>query len=165
MRRLWIATVVLATAGLLAACGADDSGTAAAGGTGKLTLQTSESDLGTILVDSDGRTVYMFTPDSPGTSVCDAQCLKFWPPVKGNIKAGDGVDADLIGTTKATDGTVIATYDDWPLYYYAQDSVGDTSGQGVDGEWYVLDPGGEPVRKAEKSEAPSGGMGGGYGIY
>jgi predicted lipoprotein with Yx(FWY)xxD motif len=162
MKRLWIATVILATTGLLAACGADDSGGPATGG-GQLTLQTTDSSLGTILVDSDGRTVYMFTRDSPDTSVCEGECLEFWPVVKGDIAAGDGVSADLLGTTKARDGSTQATYGDWPLYYYVQDSAGDTSGQGVDGEWYVLNPSGEAVRKAQKTEAPAGG--GGYGVY
>ncbi len=162
MKRLWMAAVILATAGLLAACGGDGSGGEATG-TSEPTLQTADSDLGTILVDGDGRTVYMFTRDSPGRSVCEGECLDFWPPVEGDLAAGDGVDADLLGTTEATDGTVMATYGDWPLYYYAQDGVGDTTGQGVDKEWYVLNPAGEPVMRAPEPQPPAGG--GGYGAY
>lgn len=165
MKRLWIATVLLATAGLLAACGGEDSGGAAAG-TDEPTLQVADSDLGSILVDGEGRTVYLFTQDSPGTSVCEAECLDTWPPVEGELTAGDGVDDGLLGTIERGDGTVQATYGDWPLYYFAQDGgAGDTAGQGVNDVWYVLDAAGEPVKKAAETEAPSGGGGGGYAAY
>ncbi|MGH3355066.1 MAG: hypothetical protein ACRDOJ_04160, partial [Nocardioidaceae bacterium] len=47
------------------------------------TVQTSESDFGEILVDSEGMTLYMFDPDEQGQSVCDAECLDAWPVFEG----------------------------------------------------------------------------------
>ncbi|MEX2619315.1 MAG: hypothetical protein WD250_03765 [Egibacteraceae bacterium] len=47
-------------------------------------------------------------------------------------------------------GSTQVTYDDWPLYHYADDSEpGDTAGQGVGDVWWLLAPAGEPVRDAE----------------
>ena len=112
------------------------------------TLTTAESDLGTILVDGEGMTLYMFTQDTQdsGESTCEGDCLAAWPPFEGEPEAGDDVDDSLVGTIERSDGTTQATYNGWPLYYWAQDSEpGDTTGQGVNGVWYVLDPAGEPL--------------------
>jgi predicted lipoprotein with Yx(FWY)xxD motif len=122
-------------------------------------LQTAKTSLGTILVDGEGRTLYLFTKDSPGTSVCEGECLKAWPILEGELAAGDGVDGKLIGTISRSDGTTQATYRDWPLYYFAQDTApGDVKGQGVNGVWFVVNPAGEPIRTAPAT----GGTGGGY---
>jgi predicted lipoprotein with Yx(FWY)xxD motif len=123
---------------------AEDDDTMAAG-----TVTVGTTDLGDVLVDTEGMTLYMFDPDAQGDSTCYDDCATAWPPllVDGDPAAGDGVDAALLGTTERTDGTVQVTYNDWPLYYWAQDAaVGDATGQAVNDVWWVLDATGEPIR-------------------
>lgn len=119
----------------------DGDGTAAA-----VTVATAESDLGTILVDGEGMTLYLFTNDSPGVSVCEDACLQAWPPLIGEPEAGEGADTALLGTIERSDGRTQVTYNDWPLYYWAQDAAaGDTNGQGVNDVWWVVSPEGEAI--------------------
>lgn len=113
-----------------------------------LALSMADSDLGEILVDGNGMTLYMFTKDTQdaGTSACEGQCLVNWPPLEGEPTAGEGIDDSKLGSFTKPDGTVQATYNGWPLYYWFQDTEpGQTTGQGVQGVWFVLDRDGEPV--------------------
>ena len=109
---------------------------------------TAESDLGTILVDGDGLTLYLFVPDDQGPSTCEGDCLAAWPALAGPATAGEGADEALLGTAaRADDGTDQVTYNGWPLYYFAQDSApGDVNGQGVGDNWYVVDPTGNAIQ-------------------
>lgn len=111
-------------------------------------LKVAQSGLGEILVDGGGNTVYMFVPDARGESTCYGECADTWPPVSGDLaKAGEGIDAGLVGTVEREDGSLQATYNGWPIYYFAPDSQpGDTQGHGVGDVWFVLGPDGEPVR-------------------
>ena len=111
---------------------------------------TPTATLGKILVDGDGRTLYMFTKDSKDTTTCYDKCEVAWPPLLQTDKptVGDGVDASLLGTTTRKDGTIQVTYSGLPLYYYFKDQApGDTTGQGVGSVWYVVGPDGKPVDK------------------
>lgn len=109
-------------------------------------IQVRSSDLGDILVDADGNTLYLFTPDGQGDSTCYDQCEASWPPLVDAVNAGDGVDAALIGSTTRTDGSAQVTYNGWPLYYFAADTApGDTNGQGINGVWFVISPEGDAV--------------------
>jgi predicted lipoprotein with Yx(FWY)xxD motif len=112
-------------------------------------LATADSGLGTIVVDSAGKTVYMFDKDVQGSGVsnCSGQCLVAWPPVVATSASPqvDGVTGQ-VGTITRDDGTVQATLDGWPLYYWQNDKApGDTTGQGVQGVWWVLSPDGARV--------------------
>ena len=103
------------------------------------------SALGSFLVDSKGMTLYLFTKDTPNTSVCYGGCATAWPPLltTGAPVGGTGVTASMLGTTKRTDGTIQVTYNGWPLYYWAKDKLaGDTTGEGVQNVWYVITPAG-----------------------
>ena len=112
-------------------------------------LQLSDSDLGSILVDAKGRTLYLFMPDGQGDSTCYDQCEKNWPPLEKVAAVGEGLDESLLGTTTRKDGSTQATYDDWPLYYFAADvAPGDTKGQGISNVWYVVDANGKAVGAA-----------------
>ena len=111
-----------------------------------VTVMTAESDLGTILVDGNGMTLYLFTVDTPGQSNCEDQCLVAWPPLLGEPEAGDGADAALLGTIERSDGSTQVSYDGWPLYYWQQDAApGDATGQGVNDVWWVVAPDGEAI--------------------
>lgn len=120
------------------------------------TVAVAEDDqLGEILVDSDGRTLYLFEQDSGGMSTCFDACAEVWPPLttEGEPQAGQGAMASLLTTTSRPDGTTQVVYNGNPLYFYTPDSQpGDTLGQGLNqfgAEWYVLSPQGEKVENGE----------------
>jgi predicted lipoprotein with Yx(FWY)xxD motif len=81
------------------------------------------SDLGNIVVNSAGRTLYLFEKDSSGKSMCDGACAAYWPPVLSSGKpiAADGAKDTLIGTIRRADGSIQVTYAGHPLYTYAGD--------------------------------------------
>ena len=104
--------------------------------------------LGPYLVGADGMSLYLFLNDSENMSACYDRCAENWPPllVEGELGAGEGVDASLLGTTERTDGAVQATYNGWPLYYWVNDEApGDITGQDVGEVWYLLSPAGEQI--------------------
>jgi predicted lipoprotein with Yx(FWY)xxD motif len=117
----------------------------------------SSGELGKILVDSKGRTLYLFEKDTGPKSTCSGACASAWPPftTTGKPKAGAGAKASLVGTTMRSDGTREITYNGHPLYYYAGDqAAGDTNGQALDqfgAEWYVLSPAGNTVEAGTSS--------------
>lgn len=113
------------------------------------TLSTADTDLGTIVVDGEGKTLYQFDNDTQGgdASSCTGQCLTAWPPAHGGDEppALEGVTGE-VGTITGTDGMPQLTLNGWPLYYFAGDAAaGDTTGQGVNGIWWVLTPEGERI--------------------
>ena len=106
------------------------------------------ADLGQILTDAGGYTVYLFSNDEQGagTSACEGDCLAAWPAV-GEITSPSGaLDADLVGSIERSDGSIQATYNGFPLYRFANDEApGDTNGQGVNDIWWVLDADGNAI--------------------
>lgn len=160
-----LSTIALSILALVAAgCGSSDSSSsstaattaststsASSGKSGKaVTIDVADNpDLGQILTDGDGNTVYLFEKDDGNESYCtSSECVAAWPPVttSGDVTAGAGADQSLIGTVQREDGTEQVTYDGHPLYLYAGDSKpGDTTGNGLDqfgAEWYALTPDG-----------------------
>lgn len=155
--------LVLVSAGLLilTACGSDAepgrTTTTADGGvtttsapTGAAGIHVADSDLGPILVDPDGFTLYVFTADSDGESACYDACADLWPPVPAETGLGPDVDASIFGSTTRTDGMEQLTVNGQPLYLYTPDvSPGDTTGQGFNAVWFVVDATGTMVGNAE----------------
>jgi predicted lipoprotein with Yx(FWY)xxD motif len=135
--------------------GSSTTSAAPTGGTSGQTIKTaSVGNLGPILVDGAGRTVYLFEKDKGNESSCSGSCAAVWPPVTTSVKPrpGSGADASKLNTTKRSDGTTEVSYAGHPLYYYAPDgtSGGSTGGQGLDqfgAKWYVLSPSGSAVTK------------------
>lgn len=112
------------------------------------TIRTTQHQLGTILADASGRTLYLFTRDEPNRSNCVDRCAQIWPPVitVGAPNAGEGANAGLLGTTTRADGYMQVTYNGKPLYYYAQDEKpGDAKGQNVNNIWFVVSAAGEAI--------------------
>lgn len=158
----------------IAGCGSGSNSANASGGgstmtgpqTGAATVKTATaSGLGTILVDGQGRTIYLFERDRGPTSTCTGACIANWPAVTthGKPQAGGGVAAAKLGVSKRSDGTTQAVYAGHPLYYYAGDAAaGETNGQGLNffgALWYVMGPKGSAIT----TQASSGGdSGGGY---
>jgi predicted lipoprotein with Yx(FWY)xxD motif len=122
--------------------------TASPGGSGAVSV-ANNPELGEILVDSKGFTLYNFEKDKGGESSCFNACAAAWPPytVSGQTKAENGAQASLLSTTKRSDGSTQVVYNSWPLYTYVGDKKpGDTTGNDVDqfgAEWYALTPAGE----------------------
>ena len=113
------------------------------------TLATADSDLGKIVVDSAGMTLYVFDKDvaDSGESTCEGECLVKWPAVvaESDTPAVEGVSG-TVGVITRTDGTKQVTLNGLPLYYWAGDAaVGDTTGQAVGGVWWVVAPNGDKI--------------------
>jgi predicted lipoprotein with Yx(FWY)xxD motif len=106
-----------------------------------LTLGSTDTALGTFLTGPNGMTLYFFTKDSADKSTCSGQCAAYWPPLtvtSGATITGPASAALGFGTITRADGTTQVTYNHLPLYYFASDkAAGDTTGQGVQGVWFV----------------------------
>lgn len=105
--------------------------------------------MGKFLADGHGRTLYLLTKDTPGTSNCYDQCAQSWPPILSGTspELQDGLNAALVGTTQRKDGSAQLTYNGWPLYYFGKDQqAGDTNGQAVGKVWWVISAEGNPVK-------------------
>jgi predicted lipoprotein with Yx(FWY)xxD motif len=104
---------------------------------------------GPMLVDAQGRTLYLWEADTGSSSTCAGACATAWPPVTttGKPAAGTGAEAGLLGTTKRADGSTQVTYAGHPLYRFAGDAAaGQVNGQGSDAfgaKWYVVTPAGD----------------------
>ena len=129
------------------------------------TVSVDNASLGNILVDSKGRTLYLFTRDSGTMSECNGACAVNWPPLRASGKPtiAGGAKASLISTTARSDGTRQVTYNGHPLYRFKNDSKsGDTNGEGLNafgGNWFAVSPAGQHIAAPAAS---SGGGGGGY---
>jgi predicted lipoprotein with Yx(FWY)xxD motif len=127
------------------------------------TVGVANSGLGSIVVDSSGRTLYLWQADTGPKSTCSGACAAAWPPLltTGAPTAGRGAKASLLGTTKRSDGTEQVTYNQHPLYRFAGDTAsGQTTGQGSTGfgaRWYVLSPGGNQITGAASTSGPASG--------
>lgn len=103
------------------------------------TVISASSDVGTILADAEGRTLYLFKNDNQGDSTCYDTCADNWPALTGTAGAGQGADSSMLGSTTRTDGTTQVTYNGWPVYYFSGDSQpGDINGQGIGDVWYAM---------------------------
>jgi len=164
------AAVVPLAALALAGCGGNSSDTSASPAPSTTTtsgppatVNVANSDLGTILVSAQGRTLYLFQKDSGTTSECTGACASAWPPLRANGKptVGGGATASLVGTTQRSDGAPQVTYNGHPLYLYQGDTqAGDTTGEGstaFGGGWYAVSPTGDQVTGSAATPAPSGG--------
>jgi predicted lipoprotein with Yx(FWY)xxD motif len=110
-------------------------------------LALATTDLGEIIVDDEGMTMYLFVPDAQGdVSVCNGECAASWPPQVEIAEVGEGLDMALVGTITRDDGAVQGTYNGWPLYYFAGDNApGDVNGQGLNDNWWVIDASGNAI--------------------
>ncbi|HTA34632.1 MAG TPA: hypothetical protein VK721_14525 [Solirubrobacteraceae bacterium] len=122
---------------------------------------TASTTLGTILVDSQGRTLYLFTHDAGSTSMCVRACAAAWPPLvaNGTPTAAAGAMASLLGTTRRADGTTQVTYNGHPLYRFVKDvRPGQTNGEGVvafGGSWFLVTAAGNKAGQASSNASRS----------
>ena len=129
------------------------AGTSEPPATTTTTIALRNSALGPILVDSSGRTLYLFEADRPDMSTCNGDCASVWPPliVHGTPVAAAGVNQSLLTTTTRNDGSLEVVYNGHPLYYFVSDKkAGDVTGEGISSfgaEWYVLSAVGTKIDK------------------
>lgn len=104
--------------------------------------RSSNTTLGNILVDEEGKSLYFFSKDTKEVSNCNDGCLNNWPVFyEANINIGSGLEASDFSTITRADGTKQTTYKNWPLYYFANDAAaGDTNGEAVGGVWFIAKP-------------------------
>jgi predicted lipoprotein with Yx(FWY)xxD motif len=185
-------SLLIAAALALAACGGDDDGTdatvapaaataapasaaapgiSAAPATAAPAAETDavvgvgSTELGDVLVDANGLSLYGFLNDTGGTSACYEACAQAWPPlIVDGPDLPAGLDAAVFSVTERTDGTHQLVAGDWPLYTYFEDvAPGDVFGQGSGGAWYVVDPTGELIESAAGATVGSDAAPGDYG--
>jgi predicted lipoprotein with Yx(FWY)xxD motif len=155
------AAVLGLTALSVAACGGGSSSGASASTTPptptkntsarSATVHVAKTRLGRILVDSQGRTLYLFRKDSGKKSSCVGTCATFWPPLQvgGKPAAGSGAHASMVATITRSGGKRQVTYNGHPLYRFAKDKKpGDTKGEGLTAfgaRWFAVSPAGKQV--------------------
>jgi predicted lipoprotein with Yx(FWY)xxD motif len=168
-----LAAALGASAVMLTACGGAASGTTTGGSPGPAPsqgagLHAASTSLGKVLVDAQGRTVYLLTADGRNMSTCGDDCTPFWPPV-GPGRAKLGVP---VGSTTTPGGAAVATVAGQPVYTFAKDHApGDVNGEGLQefgGTWYAVSPSGQAVTgdtgaSSTPSSSPSPSSGGRYG--
>jgi len=146
--------LIVALAMVVAACGeepgaepgADDGTTTTTTSDDTGGVQVADSDLGQILVDADGLTLYVFLADSAGESTCYDQCADLWPPASADLAIDSELDTSMFGSVTREDGGDQLTVNGMPLYTYTPDTApGDTLGQGFNDLWFVVDADGQMI--------------------
>jgi predicted lipoprotein with Yx(FWY)xxD motif len=182
MRNRWlVGPGLIAVAVVIAACGSksptDPASSPAAPATGQanaasgsVSIKTMSTSKGTVLVNSQGRTLYWFANDTSTKSNCTGSCATYWPPVTGTAVAAAGASLPhSFGTIKRAGGQTQATYDGHPLYTYSGDTAaGQVNGNGINasgGRWWAVTPSGSSLaaKKAKKAKKSSGSDGSGSG--
>ncbi|GLV97638.1 SCO0930 family lipoprotein [Streptomyces lavendulae] len=145
---------------------AQDAAATGAKAGGQLAIASTDQ-LGSVLTDSAGFTLYRFDKDTakPPASNCDGDCAKAWPPVPaGDATAAAGMDPAMLGEVVRKDGSKQLTVAGWPAYRFAKDTkAGDLNGQGVGGTWFALAPDGKKAAKPAAGAGTGAGTGAGAG--
>jgi predicted lipoprotein with Yx(FWY)xxD motif len=156
MRRARIAVAATAVGTMAMLAGAGEAGamtsTEASAVKAKKTTEVElrKSKFGKVLFAGNGRVVYLFTSDTPGTSNCSGACANAWPPfiARGKLVADEGVNKKLLGRMTRPDGRQQVTYNGHPLYFYIHDPKGQILCHNVfefGGDWLVVRKSGNPA--------------------
>jgi predicted lipoprotein with Yx(FWY)xxD motif len=161
----------LGCAGLLAlaACSSSGGGThdTSPGGTANTTVAVrSAGDLGDVLTDADGKTLYASDEEMNGKIVCDTQaCLQFWTPlvVADSTPTGPSSITAKLTTIARPDGKMQVALNGAPLYSFSEDhSAGDTKGDnftdkfgGQSFTWHAATPTGFASQAPGQPSSPS----------
>lgn len=102
-----------------------------------------DPNLGMILTDGIGRTLYCFKIDVTNISTCNDPCDLTWPPLlisSGQPTLAPGINGTL-ETIKRKDNTTQVTFNGMPLYYYINDrKPGNAYGHKMTNKWSVVRP-------------------------
>jgi predicted lipoprotein with Yx(FWY)xxD motif len=169
-RSLGLAVLAVVAALALAACGDDDGEEASAAASGSEPVSTQTIDGTDVLVDPDGRALYMADQEQSGNVLCTDSCTEIWDPLL--VSELDADPASLgagFGDTNRPDGGRQVTLDGAPLYSFTEEGPGELTGDGLvdtfDGtefSWSAATSGGG-TSAASSESGPSGG--GAYGGY
>lgn len=181
-RQIWkLAATAAASAGLVLLTGCSGGGTpngaqpaastpsSVQAGSSTENLKTAASSLGTIIVNGQGMTAYVFDHDSAnsGVSTCTGACLSLWPAITSTTATPivTGISG-TVATITGSDGAKQVTINGLPLYTYTPDTKpGDDSGQGYGGIWWVVGPNGHKIvvqSTPAVQSTPTGNSGSGY---
>jgi predicted lipoprotein with Yx(FWY)xxD motif len=116
-------------------------------------VSAAKTSVGTILVASNGHTLYAFSKDKKNKDVCasNSACIGIWPMLtaKGGVAAGPGVKKSLLGTITVK-GKKQVTYAGHPLYTYTGDEgpkdVGYIGLSNAGGTWPAVSPTGSLIK-------------------
>ena len=151
-----------------AASTAATSSTASTPATGAVQISTRTlPGVGAVLVNAQGRTLYVFAPDKANKVTCLGACASVWPPLAlstGQKPVVSGqANSSLVGSDPNPAGGRVVTYAGWPLYTYVADpSPGTARGQALNlngGLWYVIAPSGKVITKKATAGASTSGRG------
>lgn len=152
MGRLTIAVAVVGAA-VVAGCG---SAQKPAAPTSDPSVRVAHTRLGRILVDNQGRTLYLYVKDHGTTSACSTACEHVWPPatVSGAAHAGPGITAAKLKTVQRSDSRHQLVYNGHLLYTSTADArPGQINGEGFLGTWFVVSAAGNRIGKLNPSAA------------
>ncbi len=101
-----------------------------------------ETSLGKVFSDGAGKTLYFFSSDVKGVSVCTGGCLTNWPIFYKDLTNLDpALTSSEFATITREDGAKQTTFKGWPLYYFSGDAAtGDIKGENVGKKWFVAKP-------------------------
>ena len=125
--------------------------------------------LGTILVNSQGMTLYHLSGEVNGKFICTSTaCLGVWHPLIASSSGTPSGTVGSLGTVKRPEGTIQVTYKGTPLYTFTGDKqAGEAQGQGIKdvGVWSAVTTGSSSTAAASTSSSsePEKSSGGGYG--
>jgi predicted lipoprotein with Yx(FWY)xxD motif len=162
--RLTALLALLAVSAVLAACGSSYGGSdskssgasSASPAKSSVVASAKKAKVGSVIVDAQGRTLYRFTAEAQGRPVCTGACVGTWPPAV--VSDAAGLPKHVATVKRPDDGKLQLTYDGHPLYRYAGDqSRADANGEGVGGQWFVVNAGGGDSQS--QPEQPSGAKG------
>lgn len=136
--------------GAYAAPSEETTASSASGGASQVSTGMAK-EVGEVLVDANGMTLYYFEKDQKGSgqSQCSGACAEAWPPLltEGEPKAMSGAQSSMLGTIERSDGTTQVTYAGWPLYTFVEDKApgedNGTDSKAFGASWYPLHPNGE----------------------
>jgi predicted lipoprotein with Yx(FWY)xxD motif len=119
-------------------------------------IATNVGQLGQVVTDAAGMTLYRFDNDSasPPVSNCNDKCADTWPPELATSSTAtlDGIDQSAVGVILRKDGTKQITINGWAVYRYKQDKApGDAKGQGLMQKWFAITPQGKKAAGAPAS--------------
>lgn len=132
---------------LVAACGGTPAASPSPSPTAKpisVAKVATDATLGKILVDPQGKTLYIWFKDTDENSQCYDACAAVWPPLIVDTKniGADGAVNGKFGAATRKDGKLQATYNQHPIYMYIQDNAATpTKGHGSTGFgalWVVI---------------------------
>jgi predicted lipoprotein with Yx(FWY)xxD motif len=151
MRRSALVVVVLALVSAGCSEGAVPGGGSTATRTaelvppGPVTIEVADTEIGPVLTDDTGRSLYVFLLDDADTIACLDECRATWAPVliEGRLGLPADVDRSLFERRELDDGTTQLAVGGQPTYRYAGDlEPGDMNGQGIDSLWFMVAPDG-----------------------